>query len=227
MAGDSGKEVDEKTPNEPDGRVQYWRQEVLTALDSPSRESAAQRLAEIIANLESRRFTDPKTGLLSALGIWKFLGQEIAVSRKFDNPVAVFVIDADNFKQVNDKMGHDKGDELIRNIAKYLKENIRKSDAVGRLGGDEFVIICPGTNNDGALEIGEKIRSGLSEITTDFAKDQDFKVTISGGMTVTRDDNKKVSLLINEADAALLEAKGQGKNRLVVYKSDIDKSKAA
>jgi len=121
------------------------------------------------------------------------------------------MIDIDHFKQVNDSFGHMAGDVVLVELAELFKTSIRSADIVGRWGGEEFMVILPDTDENGAVELAEKIRRKVSE--NRFPK-QDG-ITISLGVSVFNDDTS-VDTIIYRADQALYLAKNKGRNQVQV-----------
>ncbi len=135
------------------------------------------------------------------------------------NNLSFSILDIDNFKKINDTLGHSVGDEVLIKMGKILRDTIRITDMAGRWGGEEFCIIMPRTNATNAMSLLQRIQRNISEY--DFGKVGE--ITCSFGLYST--DSKFVSKqkLINRADSALYEAKNKGKNRICMYKSEEDK----
>jgi diguanylate cyclase (GGDEF)-like protein len=128
-----------------------------------------------------------------------------------DNAVAM--IDIDHFKGINDRYGHQQGDEVIRAVARVIHERLRKDDVLGRYGGEEFVAILPNCGPDAAFESMERVRSACAALDVcEFAGN----VTVSIGIASASGDPRDLTALIGRADAALYRAKGGGRNRVVV-----------
>lgn len=125
----------------------------------------------------------------------------------------VLMIDADHFKQVNDKHGHSVGDRVLEGIAHHIQSITRKGDVVGRLGGEEFAVFLSGTDEDRAREIGHRIAEGLRVITDG---DHSVEVTLSVGGVHSRHADS-FSSLVNLADKMLYAAKDAGRSRLVMW----------
>ena len=122
-------------------------------------------------------------------------------------------MDLDGFKQVNDKLGHDVGDELLVAVATRLKSNLRDSDVVARLGGDEFLVMSNGLSTDQqAQEIGEKLLAAFAEPFVLSTKSCQVGMTI--GYALAPHDGQTSAQLLKRADAAMYEGKSSGKNCL-------------
>ena len=122
---------------------------------------------------------------------------------------ALVLFDIDHFKAVNDRYGHDVGDEVLKRVAASAIEGLRSTDLIGRYGGEEFVIILPRTDADTALQIAERVRSRI-EASRGGAQP---KVTVSLGVATTQGDDTG-HVILKRADVALYAAKDAGRNRL-------------
>ena len=141
-----------------------------------------------------------------------------------DAPVSLVMIDMDNFKIYNDTLGHQRGDEALKEIAELLNQKCRRGDIACRYGGEEFSIIMPFTHKEDALLISERLRS---EVEKFFLEKKAIKkhpmITISLGIATFPGDATDKNLLIDKADNALYEAKKTGKNRTCLYKTEVKK----
>jgi diguanylate cyclase (GGDEF)-like protein len=157
------------------------------------------------------------TGLWNRAEILNFLQRELARSRRDRTPVGIVLADVDHFKKVNDKLGHDSGDAVLKAVASGLTHSLREYDGVGRYGGEEFLLVIPGcdleTTARRANQIRESIAARLIAIATGTTT-----VTLSMGVTVA-ESSANVEQLIRRADSALYEAKHKGRNR--VERADI------
>ncbi|HIE58666.1 MAG TPA: GGDEF domain-containing protein, partial [Hydrogenothermaceae bacterium] len=127
-------------------------------------------------------------------------------------------IDIDNFKKINDKYGHLIGDEVLKTLAKILKEELRGSDYIFRYGGEEFVLILPSIKSLSDLfDILEKIRKKIEEISLKINDNIEIKFTVSIGAVLVK-ENKRVPLdkVIEQADQLMYYAKKTGKNKVIV-----------
>ena len=130
--------------------------------------------------------------------------------------LAVILVDIDHFKQINDTLGHDVGDQVLRDIAAVLRESTRSEDLVARYGGEEFIIALPSATIEQAAERAERIRASLANCRMDFFHPA-ISVTASLGLSFTPAGRpRNITGLISEADHALYEAKNQGRNRVVL-----------
>jgi diguanylate cyclase (GGDEF)-like protein/PAS domain S-box-containing protein len=167
---------------------------------------AANRSAAAAMLLAS---TDVLTGLANRRRIIEYLDVTLANSETGKRALLVILFDIDHFKAVNDRYGHDIGDDVLKRVASSANEWLRNTDLIGRYGGEEFVIILPGTDHEVSLQIAERVRASI-EASRD---DQQPKVTVSLGIASTRDGDT-CDVILKRADIALYEAKGAGRNRL-------------
>lgn len=163
---------------------------------------------------------DPLTGLANVRRLMEVMDQGLALQRRSGGDAAFLSFDLDNFKAVNDSIGHIEGDRALRGLAARLKAHTRDSDTVARLGGDEFVIFLPGTDLASAVAVGEKILSDLRENPVVMGDESSEAVTLSasGGVTAL-DGRKELSAqdLVVEADAAVYTAKARGRNQIAAF----------
>lgn len=166
--------------------------------------------------LSQMAYRDPLTGLPNRTLLVDRLGQALVRAERDGNEVALMFIDLDEFKQVNDTMGHDVGDVLLREVAARLRDLVRGSDSVGRLGGDEFVVVLPDFKHEkGLAEVAEKICSRLS--APYLLDGQTARVSASIGIALYPRDGVNAEELMNLADGAMYRAKRGGKNRFVFH----------
>jgi len=167
------------------------------------------------AQLSHQVVHDPLTGAANRVLLTDRLAHALARVRRRESLVAVLFIDIDNFKLVNDELGHEAGDFVLTAIAQRLGECVRSSDTVGRFGGDEFLVICEDLDHDShGLEIAERILDGLSKpFHTPFGE-RTLSASIGVAPCVT-DRPPSVANLIRAADQAMYRAKMEGKARVV------------
>lgn len=147
---------------------------------------------------------------------------EIERAMRSGNELSMLVIDLDDFKRINDELGHMKGDEALVAVAELIRHNLRKVDLPFRYGGEEFVILLPGTSEFESVHTAERLRRVVAEFTgfKDF-HGHTREVTVSVGVSVFPDTATTADELFNQADAAMFRAKKLGKNRVVLYKQDM------
>jgi diguanylate cyclase (GGDEF)-like protein len=164
---------------------------------------------------------DPLCGLPNRIFFSERLEAMIASMRKGAPPAAIFYIDLDHFKDVNDTLGHPIGDELIRHVTQRLTQALRGDDLVARLGGDEFAVISSAGYDQATLEtIGSRIIASLCAPYT--ISDQTIVIGASIGIAVVNQHTVAVSDVMRHADMALYRAKNEGRNRACIYDTAMD-----
>jgi len=139
----------------------------------------------------------------------------LALARRSGGAVGVILLDLDRFKNVNDSLGHDAGDELIRQSGERLREALRESDTVARLGGDEFAVLLPGLNADETVLVARKL---LEAVRQPFLiTGRELRVSASLGLAVGPQDGNDVQTLVKSADTAMYRAKDAGRDRLQLF----------
>jgi diguanylate cyclase (GGDEF)-like protein len=176
---------------------------VLLSLALASRVSEMQRMSrtDALTKLFNRRFFDERVAF------------EFERAQRYKTPVALLVADIDHFKEYNDTFGHTRGDDVLRTVAKQLLDGVRTQDIVCRYGGEEFALILPGTDGAQAAVLAESLRR-----TIESHGKNEARVTISVGVASPQDHAlHSVDDLFRAADAALYQAKAQGRNRVVRF----------
>jgi len=179
-------------------------------------ESERHRADEQLAFLATH---DPLTGLPNRTLILDRVEQMLARSRRSQTPVAALFVDLDNFKSINDTLGHGVGDELLQAVAARLKGVVRDADALGRLGGDEFVVVT----EELSLEVGpeliaERLLEALKPAFT-LGADEETRVSVTASIGIAAGDHSSAEELLRDADIAMYRAKWDGKNRHVVFET--------
>ena len=174
--------------------------------------------------------TDGLTGVFVRRHFLERFNEEIKRSLKNHFNLSVLMLDIDHFKMYNDTFGHLVGDVTLREVAKIIKDNVRKVDLISRYGGEEFAIVLPETNKEGGIEAAERIRLAVSKKKF-RVYDEETKVTVSIGLaslpedvTIQHDEfQPELALeLLQKADQSLYNAKEQGRDRVISYNSDIN-----
>lgn len=168
-----------------------------------------QALESANKKLERISTEDELTKLPNRRYVMQMLEDQINYYQRYQTPLSILFIDVDKFKAVNDTYGHEYGDQVLKWIAEYLKNNSRKSDKACRLGGDEFIIICPNTTGDEAMVLGRKLNQACDTIAKNDGLDF-WDPSISIGVTMMDDQIISASDLLKKADEAMYEAKKVG-----------------
>ncbi len=162
---------------------------------------------------------DALTGLPNRTLILDRVDQMLVRSRRSQTPVAALFVDVDNFKAINDTLGHGIGDELLRSVAARLDGVVRDIDALGRLGGDEFVIVAEGMSLDSGPEmIAERLLDALKQ-PFELPGAEQSRLTVTASIGIAAGDRGSAEELLRDADIAMYRAKWDGKNRYVVFES--------
>jgi diguanylate cyclase (GGDEF)-like protein len=176
------------------------------------------KIAHVAENrLEQMATTDMLTGLHNRRHLVRIAHHELARHRRSGRPVALIMMDIDDFKSVNDEYGHECGDFVLRAAAARLRESMREQDQLARWGGEEFVILLPETDRDGAREVAEKLRAAVAAAPVEFTG-RKIDVRLTAGVCLI-DPHEAFDSALSRADRAMLEGKHAGKNRVVVAPS--------
>ena len=194
-------------------------QAVLDKLDAEDREivlGALQKAEKTEAELRYLADHDSLTGLLDRRRFRSELDSYVSFSARYGGQGAVMIIDIDGLKAVNDSLGHQAGDNLIRQIARILRERVRTTDIVARLSGDELAVLMPQTDTEGALQLGEDLRAQVAESARPTAEVD--PVTISVGITMFGSDHTGgPEAVLVAADQAMYRAKEDGRNKIALF----------
>jgi diguanylate cyclase (GGDEF)-like protein len=201
------------------GSVLITGSEGLDGDDVARVKSTVAQAAPMLANLrnlalaEFRANNDSLTGLPNKRAAEDTLKRMIAQASRSVSPLAVMLLDLDYFKQINDRYGHSKGDEVLAAVGTCLQSALRANDFAGRFGGEEFLVLLPDTGRVSAVVVAEKIRHAIASIVV---PELDRDVTASLGIAVLPDHAGHAAGLLREADHALYTAKATGRNRVAV-----------
>ncbi len=169
------------------------------------------KLARNIRSLEVESTTDALCGIANRRFLTEELQTYVDAHDHRAEDVSIVLLDVDHFKPVNDTYGHAVGDEVLRRIARIMRDTFPREAVVGRYGGEEFMVLLPGFDPDGAFDVADRFRAALEAQTW---RERDLTVTISGGVAAlgTEESGEEV---IRRADRALYRAKMAGRNRIV------------
>lgn len=176
--------------------------------------------ARLFEEVQRLAITDSLTGTYNRRYFYSAAQKEIKRARRYKHPIAVMMLDLDNYKEINDTYGHDVGDQALRLIAQRCKENIRDADILARYGGDEFILLLPETDFKQALETAERLRSVMQKNPIEL-ETTNVKTTTSIGITGATNMPPDLDILLKNADLALYDAKHSGKNCVKIFNSDI------
>ena len=171
--------------------------------------------------LEHQANHDALTGLANRNLLKDRLQQAIALAHRYERPFGLAFIDIDNFKLINDSLGHDIGDRLLKIVAERLAACIREGDTVARLGGDEFVLlVTEQVQDDSVYRVAQRVMATISQ---PFAiDDREFKITCSIGIASFPNDGQDADTLLRNADTAMYRAKDLGRNTFQLYSADMN-----
>jgi diguanylate cyclase (GGDEF)-like protein len=167
-----------------------------------------------VASVAEQAMIDPLTGVANRRGFERVLEIELARSERRGHPLALVVVDLDDFKQVNDHHGHGVGDEVLVSLAERLRNAVRSEDTVARMGGEEFALLLPETTLTGAVTVAERTRDAFEAAGVRLKSGGHLTVTASFG-AADYPASADYAALLGDADKALYTAKRLGKNRVV------------
>jgi diguanylate cyclase (GGDEF)-like protein len=176
---------------------------VTFAIALSSLSAALRRLGELST-------TDPLTEISNRRSFLETTSAELARARRTSRPFTLMYLDLDNFKRVNDTLGHQAGDSLLHTVGAELRTATRSTDIVARLGGDEFAVLLPETGSEGAADVSAKVRSRLQECMNLGG----WPVTFSIGVVTFGRMPDAVSTVVDAADRLMYSVKKSGKNGL-------------
>ncbi|PWK92687.1 GGDEF domain-containing protein [Fulvimonas soli] len=166
---------------------------------------------------------DPLTGVANRLALGE-AAERLLGAGMWRGSLGVLLLDADHFKSVNDRYGHEGGDRVLLELVTCIRRILRADDVVGRIGGEEFVVLSPGTGLRAAFALGERIRA-VVERTPLQIDGETMRLTVSVGVAVAAPGERDVAAVLKRADAALYAAKRAGRNR-VMSADDADVAEA-
>jgi diguanylate cyclase (GGDEF)-like protein len=202
-------------------RKRLWNAEVTGILETVtniagtylSRRRAEEKLLRLAA-------TDGLTGLSNRRAFFGALEREIARSTRHGSPLSLAILDVDHFKEVNDRYGHDVGDEVLRGLARLLLRGVRKEDFLGRIGGEEFGVLLPEAVDELAFSVAERLRGLVEQHPFSVASGRErhtLHLTVSIGVAPFLGKGDSACHFYRRADGVLYNAKASGRNRVYVW----------
>jgi diguanylate cyclase (GGDEF)-like protein len=171
-------------------------------------------------SLRDQAIRDPLTGLFNRRYLEETLEREFNRALRMKRSVGVIMLDLDHFKSFNDTFGHEAGDVLLRKLGNFLKQHLRGGDIACRYGGEEFALILPEVSPGNLLRRAEQLREGIKHLSVPYRGTDQGTLTMSLGIAMFPTHGATGQSVLNAADAALYEAKSQGRDRVVVASSD-------
>ncbi|MBA2882546.1 diguanylate cyclase (GGDEF)-like protein [Desulfosalsimonas propionicica] len=163
--------------------------------------------------LDKLATADDLTGISNRRAFLRQAHRDVAQAGRYGTPVSLLIIDVDHFKNVNDALGHETGDLVLKAVADQIRNTIRENDLAGRMGGEEFAVILPRTDLEAACAAAERLRRAVADIRMqNFGMKPDLTVSI--GVAARQDAYTDLNELMRMGDLALDEAKKRGKNRV-------------
>lgn len=187
----------------------------IIAKDVTEMRLAKKELEEANRKLEAVSITDEMTQIHNFRHFMKELEKENDRSARYGNHYAVIFCDVDHFKNYNDNHGHPAGDEVLRQVARLIQHQVRKTDLCARYGGEEFVVLCPNTSVEQALVLAEKLRKAIEEHDFPHGTRQPLgRVTLSLGVASFPDQGSGWKQVLEAADEGVYESKRRGRNQV-------------
>jgi diguanylate cyclase (GGDEF)-like protein len=188
----------------------HWQQMIAVKLEQEAIiEARTRELRELAVH-------DPLTGLFNRKALDDYFSQEIQRAQRYDHPVAVFMLDIDHFKRINDCYSHRAGDQLLQMLSQVMQKNIRNTDFAARYGGEEFVIVLPETPLHEATRLAERMRRDIEAMVVEVEPSAKLSISASIGIAVFPVHAHNAEELVHKADAAMYMAKRAGRNQVVI-----------
>jgi diguanylate cyclase (GGDEF)-like protein len=174
----------------------------------------ARTLTRRHERIEQEALTDPLTGLWNRRHMAETLDREVSRAVRFGHEISLIILDVDDFKRINDRLGHLQGDLVLETISDLVRDATRDIDVAARYGGDELALILVETASEGATILAERLRERVRDTEVPLRDGGTMGVTISVGVATIPDSAEDLETLVDGADRALLRAKRSGKNQI-------------
>ena len=181
---------------------------IWLAINITERKNLEEKLRELSEK-------DVLTGAYNRRYFTQIFDKEFSIAKRYENKLSVLLIDIDNFKEINDKYGHDGGDAVLKRFVLFCEAILRDSDLFARYGGEEFIFMLPNTPSLGAAIIAERIRANTEGLRVTF-KEETIQFTISIGISLVLNTDTNSNAVLTRADTALYQAKKKGRNRIEI-----------
>ena len=175
--------------------------------------------AENYEQIVQQSVKDRLTGLNNRAYFDQVFEQQLSLAQRYNTDLSLLFLDLDNFKDINDRYGHQTGDYVLQSVATLIEKEKRDSDIAIRYGGEEFILLMPHTGSINGLILAERIRKLVSRTVINH-NDHAISITISGGLASYPKDGDISSDILAVADQALYQSKGAGKNLISIFKKD-------
>lgn len=179
--------------------------------------AGAIAIAQLLEETERLATVDGLTGLTNRRKYDELFDAELKRATRYQRHLSLLLLDIDHFKKINDTYGHPIGDQALQHVSSIISEELRNVDIAARHGGDEFTLLLPETGTEGARLVAERIRTVIESSPLAIDNSQNISITISIGIASYPDCGNTTQQLTRNADQALYEAKGAGRNRVCIY----------
>ena len=205
-----------------DVQTQYWMFSVrigvmLIALTPLTAASIMATRNNLLRRMEYLAHHDHLTGVLNRAGFWPDAEQMAEKQERGKHPLAVCMLDLDNFKRINDRHGHEAGDKLLKAFTTTVSQHLRQEDLFGRMGGEEFAVLLPDTTRAQTLDVVERLREEVARLKVLDGEGNPVSVTVSIGIACQHQGHFNLDRLLSRADQALYQAKHNGRNRVELH----------
>lgn len=171
-------------------------------------------LASARKRLRAKARTDPLTKALNREGIRGAIERQFMLFQRYKTPFSIIMLDADHFKEINDRHGHAAGDTVLIKIVEAMEKHLRQTDLMARWGGEEFLALLPNTSLEAARQVAERIRAYIELLEIELGQNSKVQFTCSIGVSAAETGDKSYEEIIRNADWALYRAKGAGRNKV-------------